>query len=76
MNNYYTDSAKKSLWVVSIKETIYHNKETHTDTILTCFSAENDSGFHLGQQVYNPQLENSNWQPLSGEILVSEILDV
>jgi len=75
MINYYTDSAKKSLWVLTNTDE-WNTIPRSRKKILTCFSAENDSGFHIGQQVYNPQLNNSNWQPLSGEISVSEILDV
>ena len=74
MSNYYTDSAQKSLWVLSEETTVFHNKDEHVEQILTCFAAENDSGFHIGQRVKSPQLKNSNWQPLQGEILVSEIL--
>jgi hypothetical protein len=74
MPDYYTDSARSSIWVLSQKKTVFHNKEEHIDQILTCFLADNDSGFHVGQQVSNPHLTNSLWQPLEGEILVSEIL--
>lgn len=74
MPNYYTDSANKSLWVLTKQDTVFYCKNIHEDRILTCFAAENDSGFHIGQQVYNPQLENSNWKPLAGEISVSDIL--
>ena len=69
MTNYYTDNARKSLWVLSLKEGFTNDYYT-----LTCFAAENDSGFHVGQQIHNPKLANSNWQPLEGEIAVSEIL--
>ena len=69
MMEYYTDSARKSLWVLSSKEGFTNDYYT-----LTCFAAENSSGYHIGQQVSNPKLENSNWQPLEGEITVSEIL--
>lgn len=74
MTNYYTDSAAKSLWVLSFKTTVFHNQEEEHIPILTCFAAKNNSGFHVGQQVHNPKLENSNWKPLDGEIKVEEIL--
>jgi len=67
MTNYYTDSAKKSLWVLTSGDFV---KE------LTCFSAAKDSGFHLGQKVHCPKLTNSNWQPLEGEISLNELLHV
>ena len=71
MTNYYTDSAQKSLWVLS--EILSFGEELDC---LTCFAAEKDSGFHVGQRVNNPQLINSNWQPLEGEVLISDILYV
>ena len=71
MINYYTDSAKKSLWVLT--QGILGEKAQHS---LTCFAATEDSGFHLGQQSRAPKLDNSNWQPLEGEILISDILYV
>ncbi len=69
MTEYYTDSAAKSLWVLSSKEGFTNDYYT-----LTCFAAKNDSGYHIGQQIHNPKLQNSNWKPLEGEILVEEIL--
>jgi len=74
MINYYTDSARKSLWVLTCEEMIYHNKDVEITKYLTCFAAQNDSGFHIGQKIRNPKLTNSNWQPLEGEILVEEVL--
>jgi len=74
MIEYYTDSARRSLWVLTPKVTVYHDKTESVEYILTCFAAKNNSGFHIGQQVHNPKLENSNWQPLEGEILMEEIL--
>lgn len=71
MINYYTDSAQKSLWVLSQEG--FLSTKNH-DEMLTCFSAEDDSGYHVGQQIYDPKLKNSNWQPLEGEILISDIL--
>ena len=71
MVNYYTDSAKKSLWVLSEKEGF-----TQDYYSLTCFAAEKDSGFHVGQRINNPKLDNSHWQPLEGEISISDILYV
>ena len=71
MVQYYTDSAKKSLWVLS--EILSFDEELDC---LTCFAAEKDSGFHIGQRINNPKLENSHWQPLEGEISVSDILYV
>lgn len=71
MVQYYADSAKKSLWVL----TGYENHPRLLDE-LTCFAAEKDSGFHIGQRVNNPKLGNSHWQPLEGEILISDILYV
>lgn len=69
MPEYYTDSDKKSLWVLSSKEGFTNDYYT-----LTCFAAKSDSGFVVGQQVSDPKLENSNWQPLSGEVKVEDIL--
>ena len=69
MPDYYTDSVKKSIWVLSSREGFTNDYYT-----LTCFAAENDSGFHVGQQVSNPQLTNSLWEPLEGTILPQEIL--
>jgi hypothetical protein len=69
MPDYYTDDSKKSLWVLSSKEGFTHDYYT-----LTCFAAENDSGFHVGQRVNNPKLQNSNWKPLEGQIIVTDIL--
>ena len=69
MPDYYTDSVKKSIWVLSSREGFTNDYYT-----LTCFSTENDSGFHVGQQVSNPQLTNSLWKPLEGTILPQEIL--
>lgn len=69
MPNYYTDGSRKSLWALSSKEGFANDYH-----ILTCFAAEPDSGFHIGQQAHNPKRQNSHWQPLEGEILVSEIL--
>ena len=69
MTEYYTDSARKSLWVLSSREGFTNDYYT-----LTCFAADKDSGFHIGQQCSNPQLKNSNWQPLEGEISIREIL--
>lgn len=69
MVQYYTDSAKKSLWVLS--EILSFDEELDC---LTCFAAEKDSGFHIGQRVNNPKLDN--WQPLEGEISISDILYV
>jgi hypothetical protein len=74
MTDYYTDSAKKSLWVLSAKETIFHNKEKFYDHILTCFAAKDSSGYYVGQQVSNPKLENSNWKSLGGEVKVEDVL--
>lgn len=74
MPDYYTDSARKSLWVLTAKTTVLYDKSTHEEFCLTCFAADNSSGYHIGQQVSNPKLENSNWRPLEGEITVSEIL--
>lgn len=74
MTDYYTDSAKKSLWVLSAKETIFHNKEKFYDYALTCFAANNDSGYIVGQQVNNPKLDNSHWEPLNGEVKVEDVL--
>lgn len=74
MTNYYTDSAAKSLWVLSEKITIFHNKEEKIDYALTCFAASPDSGYHIGQQIFNPKLQNSNWKSLSGEVLVEDVL--
>ena len=74
MPDYYTDSARKSLWVLTTSQMSYHDKTIHEDRCITCFAAESSSGFHVGQQVNNPKLENSNWQPLEGKITVSEIL--
>lgn len=70
MTDYYTDSARKSLWVLT-QELEYGGV---VEEILTCFAAKNNSGFHIGQQIHNPKLQNSNWQPLDGEILVEEVL--
>lgn len=69
MVQYYTDSAKKSLWVLS--EILSFDEELDC---LTCFAAEKDSGFHIGQRVNNPKLDN--WLPLEGEISISDILYV
>ena len=69
MPNYYTDSARKSLWVLSCKEGFTNDYYT-----LTCFAAEPDSGFHVGQQCSNPQLTNSHWRHLEGDVAVSQIL--
>lgn len=69
MTNYYTDSAKKSLWVLSSKEGFSNDYYA-----LTCFAASPDSGYHIGQQVHNPKLQNSNWQSLDGEVLVEDVL--
>lgn len=71
MVQYYTDSAKKSLWVLS--EILSFDEELDC---LTCFAAEKDSGFHVGQRINNPKLGNSHWQPLEGEISISDILYV
>lgn len=71
MVQYYADSAKKSLWVLS--EILSFDEELDC---LTCFAAEKNSGFHVGQRINNPKLENSHWQPLEGEISVSDILYV
>ena len=69
MTDYYTDSAQKSLWVLSEKEGFTNDYYT-----LTCFAAEKSSGFNVGQQIHNPRLINSNWKPLEGEALVHKIL--
>jgi len=69
MVNYYTDSARKSLWVLS-------NPMDGNYKSIICFAAEEDSGFHVGQRANNPKLDNSNWQPLEGEISISDILYV
>lgn len=71
MIQYYTDSARKSLWVLT--QGIIGEKAHHS---LTCFAAEEDSGFHIGQRTLSPKLDNSNWQPLEGEISISDILYV
>lgn len=69
MFDYYTDSAKKSLWVLSSKEGFANDYHT-----LTCFAAESNSGYHIGQRVCNPKLQDSCWTPLEGEINISDIL--
>lgn len=77
MPDYYTDSAAKSLWVLTQEEEKLdgHNKTLRSaKEILTCFAAKNNSGFHIGQQIHNPKLQNSNWKPLEGEILVDSVL--
>jgi hypothetical protein len=75
MIEYYTDSARKSLWVASrISKISIAGGFPETATTLICFAAEKNSGYHIGQQVSNPKLENSNWQPLEGEIQISQIL--
>ena len=71
MVNYYTDSAKKSLWVLTVS---CNTNNYDYDETLTCFVAKNHSGFHVGQRVNNPKLDN--WLPLEGEISVSDILYV
>lgn len=71
MTEYYTDSAAKSLWVLT--ELWDEGPPYHSQT-LTCFAASPDSGYHIGQQILNPKLQNSNWKPLEGEILVEDIL--
>ncbi len=69
MIQYYTDSAKKSLWVLS--EILSFGEELDC---LTCFSADKDSGFHVGQRINNPKLQNSNWQPLDGELIPANLI--
>lgn len=69
MPEYYTDSDKKSLWVLSSKEGFTNDYYT-----LTCFAAEKDSGYHVGQRVLDPKLQNSNWQPLNGEVKIQDVL--
>jgi hypothetical protein len=71
---YYTDSNQSSIWVLSEKAEEMFNGSYLYDYILTCFAAKNNSGFHIGQTVKDPKLENSNWQPLEGSIEVNEIL--
>ncbi len=73
MIEYYTDSAAKSLWVLTVDSFDKFYELGGTET-LTCFAAENDSGYHVGQQIYNPKLQNSNWKPLEGRILVEDVL--
>lgn len=74
MTNYYTDSAKKSLWVLTQAQFLDYDGMPDIGETLTCFAASPDSGYHIGQQVYNPKLQNSNWKPLEGRILVEDIL--
>lgn len=73
MTEYYTDSAAKSLWVLTIKN---NGNFYDYDKILTCFAASINSGYHIGQQIHNPKLQNSNWKPLEGKILVEDILKI
>lgn len=68
MPEYYTDSNKKSLWVLTRSE------YSDVEETLTCFAAEKDSGYHVGQRVFNPKLQNSNWQPLNGEVKIQDVL--
>ncbi len=70
MIEYYTDHSKQSIWVLSEKEGF-----TNDTYVLTCFSAKEKSGFHIGQQIHCPNLSYC-WLPLEGEISPSEILHV
>lgn len=74
MTNYYTDGSRKSLWVLTVSQFLDYEGMPDLEETLTCFAAEPDSGFHVGQQVCNPKLQNSNWQPLEGELEISKIL--
>lgn len=74
MSEYYTDSAKKSLWVLTQTQFLDYEGMPDMEETLTCFAASPESGYHIGQQVHSPKLENSNWQSLEGEVLVEDVL--